>query len=298
MSGFSAIDLTKLAAPDVIEELDYEVILAQMINDLKARDPGFDATLESDPVVKILEVAAYRETLLRSRVNNASRAVMLPYAKGSDLDNLAAFFKVKRQIVDPGDENVIPPIPPVYESDDRLRKRTQLSLEGHSTAGPVGSYIYHTLAASAQIKDVDVASPAPGEVVVTVLTQDDDGVPDDELLEMIYGRLNAKDVRPLTDHLTLSKPEIIRYHVRALLYLYDGPDAKVVRELAQEKLNEYVNRHHLLGNDITLSGLYAALHREGVQRVELIEPVTDIVVDDNKAALCELTEVLVVGRDE
>lgn len=298
MSGFSAIDLTKLQAPDVIENLDYEIVLEQMISDLKERDPAFNAILESDPVIKILEVAAYRETLLRARVNDASRAVMLSYAKGPDLDNLAAFFEVKRQVVDSGDMNAIPPVEPTYESDERFRKRTQLSLEGHSTAGPVGSYIFHSLAASAMIKDVDVASPEPGKVVITILSQDADGIPDDEILQKVYQKLSAKDVRPLTDEVAVQRPEIINYQVSAKLYLYEGPDAQVVKDLAAQKLNEYVNQHHLLGNDITLSGLYAALHREGVQRVILEQPEADIVISNSEAPWCESMEVVIGGRDE
>lgn len=163
MSGFSAIDLTKLNAPDIVEQLDFEQVLADMLSDLQSRDSTFTALLESDPVMKVLEVAAYREVLLRARINDASKAVMLASAIGTDLEHLAAYFGVERQLIDPGDEDAIPPIPPSFEDDDRLRKRTQLSLEGHSIAGPVGSYIFHALAASPMVKDVDVASPEPGK---------------------------------------------------------------------------------------------------------------------------------------
>ncbi len=48
--------------------------------------------VESDPAYKILEVAAYRELLLRQRVNDASKLYYWPNAKGSDLDHLAALF--------------------------------------------------------------------------------------------------------------------------------------------------------------------------------------------------------------
>jgi phage-related baseplate assembly protein len=136
MSGFTAIDLAKLPSPEVVEQLDYEQILATMLDDLRARDEHFTALVESDPAYKILEVAAYRELVLRARINDACRAVMLAYAQGGDLENLAAFFGVQRQLVDPGNSESIPAVAPTYEDDDRLRKRVQLSLEGHSTAGP------------------------------------------------------------------------------------------------------------------------------------------------------------------
>ncbi len=44
------------------------------------------------------------------------------------------------------------------------------------------------------------------------------------------------------------------------------------------KLQTYINAQHRLGRDIRKSAIYAALHVEGVQRVELVAPVADIVL--------------------
>ncbi len=126
--GFTAVDLSQLPAPDVVELLDYETILAAMLADLRARDAAFDALVESDPAFKILEVAAFRELLLRQRVNEAARGVMLAYAAGSDLDQLAALFGVQRLVLDPGNPAALPPVPSSYEGDAELRRRVQLSL--------------------------------------------------------------------------------------------------------------------------------------------------------------------------
>ena len=92
MSSFTAIDLSKLPAPDVIEKLDYETLLTDYINDFKARNPNYATLLESDPAIILMQVISYRELLLRSRINEAAKANMLAYATGSDLDNLAAFY--------------------------------------------------------------------------------------------------------------------------------------------------------------------------------------------------------------
>ncbi len=151
------------------------------------------------PLVKLMESAAYVVLTLRQRVNDASGAVMLAYAGGADLDNLAALFAVERQVVESGNLDAIPPIPPTYEDDARLRRRVQLSLEGHRTAGPVGSYLFWGLSADPRVKDIDVASPNPGEVRITVLSIEGDGTPDQELLETVDAALNHEDVRPLTD---------------------------------------------------------------------------------------------------
>lgn len=87
------IDLSKLPAPKLIEELDYEAILSEMRTKMRALCPEWTGyELESDPANKILEVAAYREMLLRQRVNEAARGVMIAFAQGSDLDQLAGFY--------------------------------------------------------------------------------------------------------------------------------------------------------------------------------------------------------------
>ncbi len=86
------------------------MILAEMLEDLKKRDPLFTALTESDPGYKILEVAAYRELLIRARINDAAKAVMLAYAGSENLDNLAALFGVTRKVIDPGNSAEIPPI--------------------------------------------------------------------------------------------------------------------------------------------------------------------------------------------
>ena len=85
---FTAVDLSRLPAPSVVEALNYETIYAAMLEQLQLFVPDFDATVESDPAVKILQVAAYRELLLRQRVNDAARQVMVAFATGANLKAL------------------------------------------------------------------------------------------------------------------------------------------------------------------------------------------------------------------
>ena len=292
------IDLASLPAPEVIETLDYEAILEAMLSDLRARDEAFSAVVESDPAYKILEVAAYREMLLRQRVNDAARSVMLAFSNGSDLDHLVALFGVSRLVVDAGNPDAIPPIPPTMESDKRLRYRAQMAFEGLSVAGPVGAYEFHALGASAQVKDVSIQSPAPGRVDVIVLSQAGDGVPDAELLGVVEGCVNRDDVRPLTDEVAVIAAEIIHYDLTATLILYEEPDASVVLEASRVAAQSHVANQHALGRDITLSGLYAALHQAGVQKVILASPADNIVVSPYQAAWCDSVNVEVGGRDE
>lgn len=294
----TAIDLSRLPAPEVIEALDYETIFDEMLADLRSRAPEYSALVESDPAYKILQVSAYRELLLRQRLNEAARSVMLAYAGGSDLEQLGALFGIERQIIDPGQPDAPVPIPPTYEDIERFRQRIPLSLEGYSTAGPVGAYIFHSLDTSALVKDVSVTSPAPGEVQVTLLSVENDGTPSAELITQVHDRLNDDDIRPLTDHVTVQAPTIVNYEINATLVFYSGPGSQAVVTLAKEKVAEFVAQQHKLGYDITLSGLYAALHQHGVQNVLLTSPAADIVIQPNQAAYCTSIFIGPGGFDE
>lgn len=299
MAGaFTSIDLSRLPAPNVVEALDYETILAAMIADLIARDPTFTAMVESDPAYKILEVAAYRELLLRQRINDAARARMLAYATGSDLEHIAAHYNETRRVLDPGNSSGIPPVPPTYEDDESLRHRCLLAMEGLSNAGTAGSYTYHALKADARVKDAAVDSPEPGMVRVTVLSTEGDGSASDELLEAVMSVVGSDDVRPLCDSVEVQSAIIRPYVVTAALTVYPGPDARVVRAAAIAACQRYVSEHHRIGHDITLSGLYAALHQPGVHRVTLTSPAADIACTGQQAAYCANLTVTVSGIDE
>lgn len=288
----STIDLSKLPPPDVIESLDFEDIYQELLGVFRtALGDAWSAALESDPVVKLIELAAYREMLLRARINDAARACMLAYATGGDLDHLAALLGVSRLTAVPGNPSATPPVAAIMESDDRLRMRAQMALEGETVAGSRGSYIFHALSASALVADVMVTSPAPGDVTVTVLSATATGEPDAALLDTVDAYLSAEDRRPLTDAVAVEAATVIAYTVSATLHCYPGPAAEPVRAAAAEAAQAYVSEHFRLGHDITLSGLYAALHQSGVQRVVLTNPAADIVVAANEAARCD--EILV-----
>jgi phage-related baseplate assembly protein len=279
--SFDAIDLSSLPAPEVVEELDFEAILAAQKATLLALYPDFDADLESDPVIKVLEVASYREVQVRQRVNDAARACMLAYATGADLEHLAALLVVSRLTLDEGDEDT----DPTYETDDSLRTRAQLAPEGMTVAGSEGSYQFHGLAV-AGVKGIGVASPEPCEVLVTVLALDGDGTPTQDLLDAVDAALTPTDVRPLTDHVTVQAADVIEYAVTATIYTASGPDAEVVRANAEASVQAFVEGAHALGQDVHLSAVHAALHVDGVSYVDLTVPDDTITVSAAQAAYC------------
>jgi phage-related baseplate assembly protein len=293
MTTFTPINLAALPAPQVVEQIDYEQILAARKAyaislwpaDQQAQVAATLA-LESEPLTKLLQENAYRETLLRQRVNEAALAVLLPFANGPDLDQIAARFNVQRLVITPASPSAVPPIAAVMEGNDSLRERTQMALEGLSTAGPRNSYIFHARSADGRVADASCTSPSPAEVVVTVQSALGDGTADAELLAIVDAYLSAEDRRPVADRLTVQSAEILEYSVTALLHLKtQGPEAEPIRATAEARLAALVDQRRRLGLEVNTSALDAALHIEGVRRVELVGWV-DIQATEAQAPYC------------
>ncbi|NYA43219.1 baseplate assembly protein [Serratia fonticola] len=301
----ATIDLSQLPPPDVIEVLDFEEIFDERKERLITLYPGdqqdaIRRTLayESEPIVKLLQENAYRELILRQRVNEAAQAVMLGYAAGQDLDQLGGNFNVSRLVITPEDGTALPPTPAVMESDNDFRVRIQQAFEGLSVAGSMGAYQFHGRSADGRVADVSVTSPTPACVTVSVLSREDNGTANPELLAIVAAALNAEDVRPVADRVTVLSATIVPYEIDAVLYLFPGPEAEPIRQASEQQLKTYISTQHRLGRDIRLSAIYAALHVEGVQRVELKKPLTDIVLNETQASNCTRYTLSIGGSDE
>ena len=298
------VDLSKLAAPKVLEDLDFETLLAERKQEfIKLFDKSERAfwqsrlSLESEPITKLLQEVVYLQ-LERTRINQAAQATMLAYATGSDLDVIAANYNVKRLLIQAEDNSTTPPKPAIYESDAELRIRTQLAFEGMSVAGPRNAYVFHALSAHADVADVSVVSPEPANVTVTILSRTGQGVASEQVLKAVREKLNEETIRPIGDRVTVQSATIQTYEIRAKLHLYRGPEYEAIKAEAMKKLTAYTAEKRRLGRDISLSGIYAALHLEGVQRVELLAPTADIVLPSSKSGYCTNINIEIVVSDD
>ena len=172
--------------------------------------------------------------------------------------------------------------------------KSQQNLEGFSTAGPVGAYIFHSLSASNEVKSVSVKSPNPGEVLVAIISNIGDGTVNQDLIDAVSVKLNEDDIRPLTDLVSVQGAEIINYQVEAVITVYSGPSPAVVETEGLDALQKFISDRHEIGRIIAISGIYDALHVDGVKKVELISPVTDIEATDEQAPYCSNISISVV----
>lgn len=276
-----APELAGLPTPQVLETLRFEHIFDALLRDFQVRYPQYSALLASDPAIKLIEVAAYRELLLRARINEAARANLLAFAVGNDLEHLGAFYGVAR-------------LP--QEQDEPLRRRIRARIMGFANAGGAAHYRYWALSASPEVADVAVDSPGPGRVRISVLpTGHSDTVPD-ALLDTVRATVLRDDVRVLTDTVEVVPVSLVPVTVAAQIWLYpdtpmgvfDGLTPRLTRELAQAAV---------LGWDLTRSWLIGQLQQPGIHKVALNEPATDIRIHSTQAVRLTDVQLTFAGRD-
>lgn len=298
----TAVAITQLTPPDVIETLDFETILAERkayyVSLWPAEQQAAIAAsleLESEPVNKLLQDAAYRELVLRARYNDEARSVMLAFATGADLDHIGVtYYQTERLIVVPANPAAIPPVDEVKETDDAYRERLQLKPESWSTAGPTEAYEFHALTAHGQVKNAKATSPNPGTTVVTVLSHEGQGVPTQPVLNAVTAALNVEKVRPLSEEVLVQAAQIITYQIIAGIYVLPGSIGEVALAQAQAALEAYAAASHGLGKSIILTDIVAAGKKPGVYDLTLNLPA-NIDVTKQQAAWCTGVTVNLLG---
>lgn len=260
------IDLTKIAPPDVVEELDFESIYQELMADFRRLYPDWTASLESDPVVKLLELAGYREMLLRARINDAARSNLLAFAAAGDLDQLAAFYGVVRQ----GEE-----------LDDRLRLRVQLQIAALAGNGTYERYRAKAMEASDAVVDAAVLQPAAGSVDVALWIAA--GADVEATITTVRAAFAADDARMLGVPLTVRQARAKPLTITATIYREASAPVDLAPRLAASlplTLDDYAQ----LGRDVPRSWLLAKLHVAGVSRVELSAPAGDVTLAPDEYA--------------
>lgn len=267
--------------------MSYEVVPAdpqQITAELVAAyEAATGKTLYPAQVERLLiDLIAYRETLLRAAINDAARQNLVRFARAPMLDYLGELVGVRRL---PG------------EDDERLRARIIEAPESFSVAGPRLAYRHHAMSAHASIVDAAVTSPEPGLVRIYPLIAT--GLPSPEIKALVLARCSAEDVRPLCDLVEVADPVEHAYTVEARLTVLTAYDADTVRAAALAAVQaRCAAASSRLGQDVTRSALIAAAHVDGVHAVQLVAPIADITVPAHGWARATSISVTVTGTTD
>lgn len=280
------LDLTSLPEPEAVATLSYQATLDALVADATARflAAGVDydvGNLETDPVMIVLEAAAYRETLLRAAINDAVKANLLSKAAVGDLDNLAAFHDVTRE---------------EGETDTALRSRTVLAIEGRSTAGPEEWYAFHARSADVRVKDVRVYQIDGGpEIGVSILSSENGGVPDTAMLDAVEAAVTDTAVRGVNDVVTVVAATQQTQNVAAQVWLLPDVPYSVFEGL-EDALRAAWDAESGIGFDMNVSWLTTKLHAAGVAKVAVQTPAASLVADDISAIVLGTITLTYMGR--
>lgn len=284
--GVTFSGLRDLPPPEIIESLDYEAILAVLRTDAEARFAavGIDYTvgaLETDPVMIVLQAAAYREVLLRGRVNDAARANTVLFAVGADLDHHAGFYDVTR-------------LPD--ETDAALRQRVALAIAGRSAGGPEERYRAVAHAVSTNVDEVAIYQVDGGpKIELAVLAVDNGGVPDQALLDAVEAAVTAKDVLLVSDTISVVSAVKIHVDVSVQIWLLPGASDAIIAE-SEARLRAAWAKSGQIGFDLNPSWIAAQLFVDGVSRVVVAAPSTPVVAQPNEAIAIQNVNVTMMGR--
>ena len=223
-----------------------------------------------------MEIAAYRELLLRQRINQAAKANLLAFATESDLDNLAAFYGITRL------EN---------ETDNELRTRTQAKIVGWSSAGSREAYKFHALNSDPRVKEANADSPEPGLVRISILSKENNGVVSEDLLEAVNDYMQRDDIRMLTDTVQVVPCNLIDIDVKAKITLMSSTPIEFLSTIKTSFKNAFAKIAGL-GVSISRSWIISNLFLDGVKDVQLLSPISDVEVSEIECARLLNVELL------
>lgn len=319
--------LNQLAEPEIVKVETFETLLAEfkaeVLAYVQARDPEKAARLavamdnDSDLLAMMLQAFTLRLQGHERKYNARIKQMLAWWAEGSNLDARAADLGLERRVIDEGDPNAFPPVDPLLEGDEDLRvryylaphapaagsrlqyrreamtlgERAQVTVESNAAGQLVVTYTFAPDGFAAQVKDANGRRTAPGEVAVTVLAREGDGTPSEALLAAERAHFAREDVRPETDLVTVQGAEIVRYRIRAVVYINTGPDALLTQAQAEEALQAYASERHRLGGYVDPSRIDYELHAAGAERLQLLEPLAPIECGAHQAPYCEGIEI-------
>ncbi|MFZ8785021.1 baseplate assembly protein [Thermocrinis sp.] len=160
------------------------------------------------------------------------------------------------------------------EDDERFRERIRLSIERFTNAGSRQAYIYHTLSAHQDIEDVEVYSPAPGQVKV-IFTVKGGNIPDESMLSFVRDYLSSERIRPLTDQVLVSAPEVVYYDIDLTFYVNkkDASKLSFIQSAVEKAVNDFIAwTKSKIGRDILPEELIRLVKQAGAYRVDLALP--------------------------
>lgn len=160
------------------------------------------------------------------------------------------------------------------ESDENLAERIYLAPSSWSTAGPDDAYEFWVRTFDPAISDVSVYSDIPGEVDICFILNGGQP-PSQSILEELEKYLMEEEIRPLTDKVIVSAPDIEVYDIDFTYYINrsDRARASAINDQVQAAVQDYVGwQKNKIGRDINPDQLRKMVISAGAKRLDIRNP--------------------------
>lgn len=137
-------------------------------------------------------------------------------------------------------------------TDEEYYDLLRSSMDGLSSGGSRGSYIYNAKKVSMDIADVAANMSGAAEVTIYVLMADGT-IAGSEIKAAVLASCNPDDARPLTDHVLVGDPAVVNYNISLTYYINKDTttSATEIQAAVQAATQEYVAwQAGKLGRDI------------------------------------------------
>lgn len=253
-------------AQDLTSTFDFESILHDLKTDIltawNQRGWNIKGLSESDPAMRLLQIAAYRELYLRQEIQESINNCHLKNACGVYLDRLAALL----------DERRLP-----QESDNSFRERISMIWENAKPIGTHRAYEEKILSHSAvkdvrlfveEIPDFDHGQALDFYILLVPELAEDPNYNREKFLTEI--RSLVENVRLVTDYTRFYLAEIKPYTIDATLKKdHRGPGRKEILLQAKKDLEAYVIEMYRLGRTVNMAAVQQILRQSGAQAINL-----------------------------
>ena len=185
------------------------------------------------------------------------------------------------------------------ESDEDLAERIYLAPGSYSTAGARDAYIYHTKSYSSSVGDVEVTSPSACHILIKLL-MDDGTLPNETMCANIQEYLSAENLRPLTDYVTVSAPNVQDFTVDLDYYINESDKDKesLIQSAVEAAVSDYITwQSTKIGRDVNPSVLIQKVVEAGAKRVTVNYPSYAVVPSGYVAQLLGSAVINYAGRE-
>ena len=165
------------------------------------------------------------------------------------------------------------------ESDESFAERIYLAPAQFVVAGPESAYIYFVKEAYPGVADVKVTSPSECEVDIRVIGENGELL-SSEILQRIEDYINSREIKPMTDHVTVDSPTVTNYNINFSYYINrsDVNAVATIQSAVDKAVAKYITwQSDKIGRDINPQKLIEYVMEAGIKYMSVTSPAQTVV---------------------